>query len=379
MLPITSQLHCKVQVLARIKPNSGLSSDTVCLLSLANCTGTGGGIAGSGTQNYITKFDTLGGNHIGNASLYDDGSFVGLNTTVNNGLLSIQGATTTQSSLFVQGTASATAATAVLRAGTSQTGNLAEFQSSTGSLVARISGGGGVYGTNVIAGTTSIVSANSALQAKSVSTTSPTAVIQGGASQTGDLLQLWDNAGSVLAKIDITGSLTAVDGNFGGNVTQTGSGTLSTGTGNVTLNGATTISGTNTLTVGTGATSLGGTLGVTGLTTLSGGATISGTTNINTAGSAVTTIGNAASTLVINAPTTLNGTGYINTNSATAFKIEQNGVKNNVLVVDTTNGVIGINQTPTSTGAALQVAGSIAAVGSSFNISAQSIYANTNL
>jgi hypothetical protein len=44
----------------------------------------------------------------------------------------------------------------------------------------------------------------------------------------------------------------------------TGTGTLSTGTGAVTLNGNTSISGTNTLTVGTGATVLGGTLNVTG-------------------------------------------------------------------------------------------------------------------
>ena len=60
-----------------------------------------------------------------------------------------------------------------------------------------------------------------------------------------------------------------------GNISQTGSGTLSTGTGNVSLlNGATSVTGTNTFTVGTGATTLGGTLGVTGVATFNGGATV---------------------------------------------------------------------------------------------------------
>ena len=75
-------------------PDSGLVSDQFCLLSLGNCTGTGGGIAGAGNQNYISKFDTAGGNHIGNSSVYDNGSFIGIHTTTNSGMLSVQGATT---------------------------------------------------------------------------------------------------------------------------------------------------------------------------------------------------------------------------------------------------------------------------------------------
>ena len=49
----------------------------------------------------------------------------------------------------------------------------------------------------------------------------------------------------------------------------------------------------------------------------------------------------------------------INTNSTTALKVEQTGVKNNVLVVDTTNGLVGIGKTP-SAGVALDVNGNIA-------------------
>ncbi|HEY4964701.1 MAG TPA: hypothetical protein VIH90_08495, partial [Candidatus Saccharimonadales bacterium] len=66
-----------------------------------------------------------------------------------------------------------------------------------------------------------------------------------------------------------------------GATTVTGSNTFSTGTGVVSLNGNTTVTGSNTFSVGTGATLLGGTLGVAGLSSLNGGATIAGLT-VNT-------------------------------------------------------------------------------------------------
>lgn len=46
---------------------------------------------------------------------------------------------------------------------------------------------------------------------------------------------------------------------------------------------------------------------------------------------------------VLKAGDTSIGPQIINTNSTAAFKVEQNGVKNNVLTVDTTNGRVGIN------------------------------------
>ena len=73
--------------------------------------------------------------------------------------------------------------------------------------------------------------------------------------------------------------------------------------------GATTLQSTVAI---TGNTTIGGTLGVTGATTLTGALT-------------------------------LNNTGYINTNSTTAFKVENSSGNTNTLVVDTTNGRAGIN------------------------------------
>src|SRR3989304_7708013 len=42
----------------------------------------------------------------------------------------------------------------------------------------------------------------------------------------------------------------------------------------------------------------------------------------------------------------ITGNITINVNSTTAFFVEQDGVKDNVLVVDTTNGYVGIGTTP---------------------------------
>ena len=128
-------------------PNAG-GNDTVCLLSLANCTGTGGGIAGSGTQNYLAKFDTLGGNHVGSASLFDDGNFVGLNTTTNSGLLSIQGSGTTQSSLFVQAAASASAPTIAIKQATTQTGSLLQLVDTNGNPLGGFAASGNLFYAN---------------------------------------------------------------------------------------------------------------------------------------------------------------------------------------------------------------------------------------
>jgi hypothetical protein len=75
--------------------------------------------------------------------------------------------------------------------------------------------------------------------------------------------------GSATSALNINGTTTLAAG-----FSQTGANTFSTGTGAVSLNGATSVTGTNTLTVGTGLTSLGGALTVTGLTTLNGGLTV---------------------------------------------------------------------------------------------------------
>ena len=73
-----------------------MATDTVCLLTLANCVGQGGAVSASGgTQNYLTKFTNAGGNQLGNSLLFDDGTTVGIdtNTPDNNFVLDVNGAT----------------------------------------------------------------------------------------------------------------------------------------------------------------------------------------------------------------------------------------------------------------------------------------------
>ncbi|MFO0781923.1 MAG: hypothetical protein U0524_03485, partial [Candidatus Saccharimonadales bacterium] len=82
-----------------------------------------------------------------------------------------------------------------------------------------------------------------------------------------------------------------------GSYSQTGTGTFSTGTGTVSLNGNTSVTGSNTFTVGTGATTLGGTLGVTGQATFSGGVTINNNSNFLQSGTGTFATGTGAVSL----------------------------------------------------------------------------------
>jgi fibronectin-binding autotransporter adhesin len=110
-------------------PASSGVTDTVCLLTLANCAGAGGGVTTTGgTQNYITKFSNAGATQIGNSLLYDNGSFIGLNTTTNSGTLSlITGGT--QTGLYVQGAGSGSNAVAVIK-GSGSSGDLLQLKDS---------------------------------------------------------------------------------------------------------------------------------------------------------------------------------------------------------------------------------------------------------
>ena len=96
---------------------------------------------------------------------------------------------------------------------------------------------------------------------------------------------------SLGGSLTVTGTLTTT-GNIvnNGAYQQNGSGTFSTGTGVVTLNGDTTIASGKTFTVaGTGLSTFGGGVNVTGATTLSGGLTIAAGTTLNNAGSTLYT------------------------------------------------------------------------------------------
>jgi hypothetical protein len=156
--------------------NAAGGTDTVCLLTLANCTGTGGGVTSSGyTANYITKYSGVA-DQITPSQLFDNGTSVGVGTNTPGAGFKLD-----------------------------------------------VNGNVNVGGTLTVGSTAT----------------------------------------------------------FNGDITQSGTGAFTTGSGAVTLGGNTSISGTKTLTVGTGAVSFGGVLGVTGLTTLSGGATIAGTVTLS--------------------------------------------------------------------------------------------------
>ncbi|PIZ63364.1 hypothetical protein COY16_02170 [Candidatus Roizmanbacteria bacterium CG_4_10_14_0_2_um_filter_39_13] len=63
---------------------------TICLTT-GNCAGTGAGLGGTGTQNYVAKWN--GSFDLTNSLIYDDGTFVGIGTTGGSSLLTIESST----------------------------------------------------------------------------------------------------------------------------------------------------------------------------------------------------------------------------------------------------------------------------------------------
>lgn len=119
-------------------------TQTICTVQSGNCAGSGSGITGSGNSNYVAVFNT---NTTLDASTleYDNGSFVGIGSTTNSGLLSISGQVTSQASLFIQGKSSASAATAIIKAASSQTGDLLDVEDSTGNVLSSINSSGNLF------------------------------------------------------------------------------------------------------------------------------------------------------------------------------------------------------------------------------------------
>jgi hypothetical protein len=239
---------------------AGGSSDNICLQTLANCTG-GGVTTTGGTQNYITKYNNAGATQITNSQLYDDGNFVGVNTTTNSGQLSVVAAGT-QTGLYVQGAASGTSPLAIIKSGGS-TGDLLQLQNSSGTPLVKVDSTGNLTVTNQITGGnlqigTPIIAAAAQITfssgkgiylqnqgsdesltivnqgcgaistyggpAGSTVTTCTSAspiftvlgasgqagahlVVQGGNGATGDLLQLKTNSGTILTAFDKDGKL----------------------------------------------------------------------------------------------------------------------------------------------------------------------------
>ncbi len=122
---------------------AGGGSDTVCLLTLGNCTGGTVSVSGSATANYVTKF-TGTGNAISTSQIFDNGSFVGINTTTNSGQLSVVSGSTGESGLYVQeSAASATVPVAVIQGGAmpGAGADLLDLKTSS-ALVAKFDNGG---------------------------------------------------------------------------------------------------------------------------------------------------------------------------------------------------------------------------------------------
>jgi parallel beta-helix repeat protein len=318
-------------------PASSAVTDTVCLLTLANCAGAGGAVTASGgTQNYITKFSNAGATQIGNSLLYDNGSFVGLNTTTNSGTLSVVSGGT-QTGLFVQGAGSGASSQVVIKNGGSS-GDALQIQDSGGAPLLKVAATGEltlntlgssavtllcINGSNQIAtcaptaGTNSFILNGTSTQTANFNIQSALpgsigGIIQGAVSQAADLLEFKNSGGSLLSEVTSTGAFQ------GGNAT----GTDVAGSA-LSLNGG----------QGTG-TGNGGNI----LFKIFKAAGSTGSTNNTTASTVLTLSGTDGSALFKNA-----------TDSAKGFQV-QNTSGVDILTVDTANGKFGTaNQTTGST------------------------------
>ncbi|MEK7600187.1 MAG: hypothetical protein AAB462_04095, partial [Patescibacteria group bacterium] len=244
---------------------AGGTSDTVCLLTAGNCVGSGNSVTASGgSANYIAKFTAA--QNISPSVIYDDGSFVGVNTTTNNGQLSVLSGGASQTGLYVEAAANATTPAVV-----------------------------------IIGGVTPAVG--------------------------GDLLQVKTSGGTTVVSIDSAGNLTAVDGTFNGNVSQAGSGTFSTGSGAVSLNGNTTITGSGTFSTGSGAVSFNGNTSVTGTNTLTVG---TGSVTLGSLGAGIvqSSAGGLLSSSTVNRDTNpyLTGTLSVSNGGTGATTFASNGI-----------------------------------------------------
>jgi hypothetical protein len=121
----------------------------------------------------------------------------------------------------------------VVRGVASQLADLQQWQNSDGTVLSRVLANGNLAVGSAGSITTGVHIQNRAAGDKGL-------VVQGVASQAGDLLQAQDSAGAVLAKIDAGGSLTVKDATVQGTLTVAGAVSLSstlTVAGNATFNG----------------------------------------------------------------------------------------------------------------------------------------------
>ncbi|HEX5744048.1 MAG TPA: hypothetical protein VFX84_01200, partial [Candidatus Saccharimonadales bacterium] len=261
-------------------PASSAATDTVCLLTLGNCFGSGSSVtATSGTQNYITKFTNAAGNEIGNSLLYDNGVSVGVGTATPGAsyLLDINGA------LNVSGTSDFNDTLTITSGGASVTGDITQVGAgafSTGTGAVSLNGATTVTGSN-----TFTVGTGAATFGGTVDVTSGLTTLSGGLSVS--------NGATIVGATNINVSGTAntfignATGTFGltsAGLSVTTGGALSGITGYTQASGNFAISGTGTFSTGTGAISLNGTTTVADALNVNGGSL--------TVGVAGTTVGN---------------------------------------------------------------------------------------
>jgi hypothetical protein len=119
-------------------PDPGASSATICLsagTAVGNCAGGTGSITGSGTANYVARFSTST-TLAASSLLYDNGSFVGVNSTTNSGELSVASSSASESALYVQSTASSTSTvTALIQGSSGQSADLLDVKNYGGSTL----------------------------------------------------------------------------------------------------------------------------------------------------------------------------------------------------------------------------------------------------
>lgn len=93
------------------------------------------------------------------------------------------------------------------RGAVSQSGDLTQWQDSSGALIALVTAFGTLKGTSVMAGSTAASAGNTSLWAIGRIATAPTAIVQAMAAQTGDIVQWLDSTGAVLGVINTSGGI----------------------------------------------------------------------------------------------------------------------------------------------------------------------------
>ena len=207
-------------------PASGLSG-TVANNQLANSTISG--VSLGSNLNTLTIGTGLSG------TSYNGSSAV---TIANSGVLSINGNTGALTNVVLTDAANTiTAASAstkplILKGAASQSSNYFEIQNSSGTAIAYINSVGSFITTDSITATGSVLATNGVyantgyigaeISAKPFLSTVIGIIVRAATSQTADLQQWQNSSGTVLAKVDASGSVTAVDLTLSGNLTVNG-------------------------------------------------------------------------------------------------------------------------------------------------------------